>query len=184
MRILIDMDDTIEQLLKGWIAWVNRRYGTETTIEDVKEWDVSKAFPTLTHDEVYDAIYAEDMWETVEPVPGAPEVIKSLKDKGHEIVIVTASPYRALHAKMEKVLFKYFPYITWDDVIITSRKQLIRADMLIDDGVHNLIGGDYIKVLFDSVNNRDYDAEGNGMYRVHNWKEAEELIDRISSGER
>ena len=33
--------------------------------------------------------------------------------------------------------------LTWDQVIVTSRKQLIRGDVLIDDGIHNLEGGQY-----------------------------------------
>lgn len=183
MRILVDMDDTIEQLLKAWVGWVNDKYGTKTTVEDVTEWDVSMAFPGLSRDQVYEALYVDELWDTVEPVPDAPEVLKRLIDKGHEVVIVTASPYRSLSAKMEKVLFRYFPYISWNDVIITSRKQMIRADVLIDDGIHNLEGGEYKKILFDSSNNRQYDAEGNGMVRVYTWKDVEAVIDRMAAEE-
>ena len=60
---------------------------------------------------------------------------------------------------------------------------MIRGDVLIDDGLHNLIGGDYRKILFDSPHNRSFDAEGNGMIRVHNWDEAEQAIAAIEAEE-
>ena len=81
---------------------------------------------------------------------------------------------------MDDLLFRRFPFISWDQVIITSRKQLIKGDVLIDDGIHNLEGGDYIKILMTAPHNRDYDAEGNGMIRVHNWKQIKEVIDQLS----
>ena len=84
---------------------------------------------------------------------------------------------------MEDLLFRWFPFITWDQVIIAKRKQLIRGDVLIDDGIHNLEGGEYIKILMTAPHNRSYDAEGNGMIRVNSWKEIEKVIDGLSAGE-
>ena len=66
-------------------------------------------------------------------------------------------------------------------MIITSRKQLIRGDVLIDDGIHNLEGGDYAKILVTAPHNIDYDAEANGMIRVKDWDEilsAVEMLER------
>lgn len=83
---------------------------------------------------------------------------------------------------MDDLLFRRFPFISWDQVIITSRKQLIKGDVLIDDGIHNLEGGDYIKILMTAPHNRDYDAEANGMIRVYNWKQIEEVINQLSEG--
>ena len=60
---------------------------------------------------------------------------------------------------MNDRLFKYCPCLTWHQVIITSKKKLIRADVLIDDGVHNLEGGPYVKTLMTAPHNRNYNAE-------------------------
>lgn len=72
---------------------------------------------------------------------------------------------------MDSVLFRYFPMFTWNDVIITAHKQLINGDVLVDDGVHNLIGGSYKKLLMTAPHNREFDAESNGMTRVLNWSD-------------
>ncbi len=180
MRILVDMDDTIEQLLRAWLACVNEKYNRNVQYDDIVEWNVAKFYPGLTYEEVYGAILYDEFWDTVEPMPYASEALKHIIDMGHEVYIVTATPYESVYGKMKNHLFKHFPYLTWDNVIITSHKQLIKGDMLIDDGVHNLEGGDYIKVLMTAPNNKSYDAKANGMIRVHNWHEIEELIKSFS----
>ena len=180
MTILIDMDDTIESLLKAWVSGVNKKYGRNVSCEDVTSWDVSSAFPGLTHEQVYAVPLEQGFWKTVEPIPGAAEAIQHFMDAGHEVFIVTATPYESVTEKMTEVLFRYFPFLTWKQLIITSRKQLIRGDVLIDDGVHNLEGGDYVKILMTAPHNRNYDAEANDMIRVHTWPEIEDVIRRIS----
>ncbi len=176
LTILIDMDDTIELLVDAWVDHLNAKYGYNTTVEDVVDWDVTKAFPGLTREQVYSVITEPEFWRSVKPVPGASEVIKGFLDAGHKVYIVTASGHDQVYSKMENVLFKYFPYFTFDDVIITTHKQLIKADILIDDGFHNLVGGDYHKILVDAPYNRQFDAEANGMVRVYNWEEIEREV--------
>ena len=181
MRILVDMDDTIEQLLKAWIRRVDEKYGRHTTLGQMTDWDVTKAYPGLTHEQVYGVTYESGFWKTVEPIPGAAEALKRLMDEGHEVLIVTATPYEHLQEKMGDLLFRCFPFLTWDQVIVTSRKQLIQADVLIDDGVHNLVGGTYRKILFTAPHNIRYDAAANGMTRVSNWAEALSVIDLLAA---
>ena len=180
MTILIDMDDTIESLLKAWVSGVNKKYGRNVSCEDVTSWDVSSAFPGLTHEQVYAVPLEQGFWKTVEPIPGAAEAIERFMAAGHEVFIVTATPYESVTEKMTDVLFRYFPFLSWKQLIITGSKQMIRGDVLIDDGIHNLEGGDYIKILMTAPHNRNYDAEANGMIRVHNWAEIEEVIKQIS----
>ena len=181
MTILIDMDDTIESLLKAWVRGVNSKYGRSVSYEEIDSWDVSLAYPGLTHEQVYAVPLEKGFWKTVEPIPGAAEAMRHFMDAGHEVFIVTATPYESVTEKMSDLLFRYFPFLSWKQLIITSRKQLIRGDVLIDDGVHNLEGGDYIKILMTAPHNRNYDAEANGMIRVHTWAEIEEIIRSISA---
>ncbi|MBR4813702.1 MAG: hypothetical protein IKZ69_07320 [Lachnospiraceae bacterium] len=47
---------------------------------------------------------------------------------------------------------------------------------MIDDGIHNLIGGSYRKILFDAPYNRDFDEKALGIVRVKNWQEIEAEI--------
>ena len=176
MRILVDMDDTIELLLKAWVRGVNERYGRNVSLDEITEWDVSAAFPGLTWEQVYAIPMERGFWKTVEPMPGAAESLRRLMDAGHEVFIVTATPAESVEEKMQDLLFARFPFLSWDQVIITTRKQMICGDVLIDDGVHNLEGGAYRKILMTAPHNRAYDAEANGMIRVHTWAQVEDVI--------
>lgn len=177
LKILIDMDDTIEHLLIAWVDYINKRYGTNVKYEDVTQWDLRVAFPTLTNQQLHSLLEEDDFWKTVKPMEGAAETLQWMMDQGHEVYIVTASAYRTIRPKMEHVLFKYFPFLTWDNVIITKHKQMIRGDILIDDAPHNHIGGRYLKVLMDAPHNQSFNAEQNGMCRIKNWNDAKSIIE-------
>lgn len=180
LTILVDMDDTIEGLVDAWVRWLNTYNGTSVQRNDITDWEITSFFPQLTAEEVYAPLEVNDFWKTVRPFEDAQKYLQRLISDGHKVFIVTASDYRTLPSKMENVLFKYFPMFTWNDVIITSHKQLVKGDVLVDDGVHNLLGGDYEKLLMDAPHNRSFDAEKNGMKRVMNWQEAYTQICEIS----
>lgn len=181
LTVLIDMDDTIENLCEVWVNYLNERYGTDVLLNDVREWDITKAFPTLSRGEIFEPLCEECLWKRITPLPGAVENIQKLIDDGHKVVIVTTSHPDTISMKLNNVLFKYFPYFTCDDVIITSQKQLVKGDILIDDAPHNLENGDYLKLLFDAPHNQSYDETNEDMIRVHNWNEAYDAVNCIAN---
>ena len=177
--ILIDIDDTIENLLEVWCDLLNKTYKTNINYEDVTDWDVSKFFPELTKSQVYSPLESLEIWKNIRPKDGAVKYVKKLINDGFEVFLCTSTSYKNIKPKFEFVK-KYFPYIKWKNVIVTSNKQMINADCLVDDGVHNLEGGTYIKILMTAPHNRKYNAKENGMYRVGNWREVYELIKELS----
>lgn len=94
--------------------------------------------------------------------------------------IVTATDYRSIKWKFDCLIRRYFPFVPWSNLIVASKKQMVRGDVLLDDGVHNLIGGAYRKLLMGAPHNRAYDAEENGMQRVRTWEEAYRMIAEIN----
>ena len=78
--------------------------------------------------------------------------------------------------KLNNVLFRYFPYLTTKDVIITSQKQLVCGDVMIDDAPHNLEGGKYFSILVTAPHNRAYDATANGFVRADRWDEIYNIV--------
>ena len=181
MVVLIDADGVLEDLSQKWVIWLNEIYGTSVRYEDLTEWDMTAAFPTLTREQVYRIDHDEDFYSRLEPIPGAVEAVKRLLDDGHVVYVVTTTPYQAVKAKLERAIFPYFPFLTWKNIIITCDKHLIRGDVLIDDGVHNLLGGDYRKILVTAPYNKDFDAEGNGMIRASSWEEIYQAVSAVAA---
>ena len=77
---------------------------------------------------------------------------------------------------MKGLLFRYFPFIDWDHVIISSRKQMIRGDVLVDDAPHNLEDFEGNRILMDAPHNRSCRAALKNILRVHGWQEVYDII--------
>lgn len=180
MTILVDADGVLENLTYELPALLNRKYGFAVKFEDIRGWGLANSFPELTQEQIASAELEESLYERIRPIPGAPEYLKKLIDDGHSVYVVTNTPYEAISLKMKKVMERFFPFLPWSNFILTAKKQMIKGDFLIDDGVHNLEGGDYGKLLFDAPCNWDYDATTNGMIRVSSWEEIYRIITGIS----
>ena len=181
LTILVDMDDVLEHLVPAWIAWLNERHGTSVKEEDMVEWELEKVFPMLTHSQVWEPLEYAEFWDTVRPVKDAAKTVYQLMADGHEVYVVTHAPLYTIVPKIERVLFRYFPFIDMRHVIFARNKQMIRGDILIDDGPHNLIDSNYISILMDRPHNRNFDNKSFHIIRVHNWQEIYELVCRIAN---
>lgn len=180
LKILVDIDGVMNNFTEVWAQRLDELYGTGIAYEDIKEWDMMETYTMLTREQLYAPILCDDFYGRLKPVSGAARFLKRLIDDGHEIFIVTHTDYQVVPVKMREFLFINYPFITWDDVILTAHKQMIRGDVLIDDGMCNLIGGDYVKLLYDAPYNRNFDAAKNGMTRVYDWEQIYMLISRMS----
>lgn len=176
------MDETIEGLVPAWVDWLNEKHGLNVAYNDVTDWDMTKFFPEISKAEVYKPLLSgEEFWENVKVYPDAVYNIRMLKEDGHKVYIVTASDYRTIQVKMETVLFKNFPFLRWEDVIVTSNKQIIECDVMVDDGYHNLEGGKYFKILLDKTYNRNLtDEQEHSLVRCSGWYSIYDTIKTVS----
>ena len=183
LTILVDMDDTIENLLDSWLHFLNVEYGYHVTPDDITSWYIDEAYPELTQWQVYAPLFTKKLWKDVKPKWDAVKYLQMLKEDGHEIYITTSSNFKTIHTKVESVLHRYFPFIDDLHVIVATNKQMLRGDVMIDDAPHNLVNGEYDKILMNAPHNRSYNAELYGMTRVNNWKEVYERISELSEEE-
>lgn len=173
--ICIDMDDTIEDLLTAWLTWLNTKYGYSVSSDQVTVWGMEKLYPTLTYTQIFEPLSDKAFWRTVKPLPEAQQYLQKLIDAGQDIYIVTSAKYDTVRPKIEECLLKYFPMIDYHKIIIAYNKQMIKCDILIDDGIQNLINGDYYKILVDAPYNQNI-PEGLNCKRVFSWAEIYQTI--------
>ena len=184
MVILVDMDDTIEHLLEAWCNYLNHKYGLSVVAKDVKNWDLRLAFPELEREQILEPLSLREFWITVAPKSDAIKYLQQLHDDGDEIYIVTAATIESIKFRFDYIIKRYFPYISWDQVIVASNKQMIAGDVLIDDGPHNLIGGRYEKILMDAPHNQLFEAEEKGIIRAKTWEDVYKDIQEIKCKKR
>ena len=128
---------------------MNKEHNTSVCVDDIDDWNIHQFFPELTRYQVFEPLFCGEFWDTVKPKKDAVYYVRKLKEDGFQIFICTNTNYKTLKEKMECVLFKHFDFLSWNDVIVTTNKQIIDADILVDDAVHNLIGGKYKGILFE-----------------------------------
>ena len=167
----IDMDDVLTDLLTPWVAELNALSETKLSAADISLWEIEQLYPHISRQDVFDVLNKDSFWASVQPAEMADGFITALLAHGYDIRIVTSSHYKNIEAKMSR-FFELFPMLSWKQVVVTSHKQDIKLDILVDDAPHNLIGGDYRKVLMAKPHNARYDAEANGMYRARDLMDA------------
>ena len=180
--ILIDMDDTIENLLEAWIDCVNCRYNKDIKLSNILHWDISKDIFDISKDDIFSILYEDRFWNTVKPKEDAIIYIKKLIDDGNQIYIVTNSNYQTLKAKMDNVLFRYFPYISPEQLIICKDKHLIKGDFIVDDYEENLLSSSIKhKILFNTYRNshNDFKEFEHNIIRAYSWEDIYHIIKSI-----
>lgn len=156
MVVLTDMDDVLTNFCEVWIQVLNDTYGTSVKHSDITDWKIQQFFPELTKEEVFAPLARTDIWDLMEPIEDSVDVLKTLQSEGHSLYIATSSNYKSIKEKIDKLVNKYFPFISHKGVIMLQNKQLLNGDFLIDDGMHNLMGGLYRKILFTQPHNQKY----------------------------
>lgn len=190
MRILLDFDDVCNDLLPAWLKFLNDKYNSDIKVEDITDWDMAKCtYPKLpvyedgSHPYIYEPLYYPEFWDTVAPKEGAIEGIKKLMET-NEVFITTASHYATIGPKVERCMMKHFPYLDWKQIISISNKEMLKADVLIDDNHDNV--EKFIQnnpygygIIFDALYNRyPFDTNPfNKEIRVYNWNEILSKID-------
>lgn len=182
--ILTDMDDVMEDLCKNWLELLkflqrNNPDYIHKSDKDLKSWDITKHFPMLTVDEVFAPLNTDIIFDLIRPLPNSVEILKKWNDLDDvNLYILTSSHYSSIAPK-RAFLKKYFPYINWNQVIISPKKQMIKGDILIDDYEGNLIGGDYSGILFYQPHNASFDvSQYSNITRAKDWKDVDGILEQ------
>lgn len=99
----VDIDDTIFDIRESSLAIINKRYGTNFNIDDIREFRYVQAFLKKRghtdekieafRDEIYRSVNDEHrVYRDSTVIPGAVEVLNGLHRAGHKVYILTSRP--------------------------------------------------------------------------------------------
>ena len=167
--IAIDMDDTIADLLFDWVGIVNKEENEQVLLSDIKCWNIDKYFKC--NKKVFSYL-KYDLFRNLSVIKGSQDVIKKLVDRYEVYIVTTATSHtHSLSAKVEW-LKEHFDFIPTSNIVLCGNKSIIKADIMVDDGIHNLEVFEGRKLLFDAPHNRTCKK----FERVVSWKEIEQLL--------
>lgn len=155
LKIAIDLDGVIWDLVPPWVARYNELYNDNILVEEITDYDMSKVLKKATPDQIFNILEEEGFWNKVYPFEHSFEYLKKLNDE-YEVYVATKTYYSTFCHKVSR-LIELFPFLNPNQVICINNKQLLKVDYLVDDYVNNLIGGTYGKIIIDAPYNRDID---------------------------
>ncbi len=177
MRLLLDMDGVLANLLAKWLATYNRDHDDAIGEDDLKSWGIWQ-WVKIGH-RIFDYLHEPHWFLDLEPMPGAIDGVQSLVNSGHEIFVVTAVPLASptgLHDK-SRWLEQHFPMIPRHHLIAAQRKDLVAGDLLLDDSPEHIDAFPGITVLYDHPYNRTFKSD----HRVTSWPAFVTLIDTLAA---
>ena len=135
MTIFIDIDDTISNFAEVLLKYLNNKNNTSYNIKEITSWNwICEKFNNPWE------VISEVFWEEVNIIEEAKNFIKKRLEKNDEIYLVSATFIdNNLPIKIEKTIEKLDNLIDKNHIIITNNKTLLCGDIMIDDGIHNLI---------------------------------------------
>jgi uncharacterized HAD superfamily protein len=195
MNIGIDIDDTISNTYERLVSDVYK-YAEDVLKRKIEpNYLVNHAYYNLPatwnfsieEDKYFWNNYFADIIKNVTPKDDAAQVIKTLKEKGHNIILITAR-IEVENADVTEITKNWLKEngIIFDKLIVNVNDKLEMAkkeniSIFIDDNIRNcsmVASSGYIKTyMFTTVANMHYENEN--IKRVNSWKEIYDEIKDI-----
>lgn len=177
--IAVDMDGVLYDLLTPWLSEYNEIFNDDLSPEQVKTYELSQ-YTKCDRESLCYILEREDFWDSIVLYDGVYESIERLcKNKNIDLVIATATSYKTAVPKFQK-LFQLLPMLNEKNLVITSRKELLDVDILIDDWENNLkklaVSKNKMPILITQNYNKDFPNAEYGIIRCENLLEAVNLI--------
>lgn len=167
MRVLVDMDEVVCDFVGEFCKRVGRKR------EEVTTFDVSDCLG-IERKRFCEVISDPTFFRSLDPIEGALDGLKAVRDAGHELVVVTTisdDVTGSYDAKLDWLK----AHLPWFDVhtsfVTAKRKSLVRGDLLLDDNVKNLRKFPGVAVAMARPWNVEFDGA-----RVDSWPQFVDLL--------
>lgn len=171
LRIAIDMDDVMADASASILQLYNNEFSTNFKDEDFTE----KSFYEVAGDnylQIRPKLFEKGFFRNLSVKDKAIEVVEGLNAKYEVFIVSAAMEFPNSLFEKHQWLEEYFPYLSWKQIVLCGDKNIINADIMIDDHEKNLKNFNGEKLLFDAMHNRTLV----GYKRVHNWNEVAQIL--------
>lgn len=109
MKIGVDIDDTKVDFVGNYILFFNQTYNKDLKREDFKTYSFNQTIGGTIEDSIkmINQFYESKLFKEMVPLPNSVEIIKSLKQAGYELFVITSRP-NFIKAETEKFIDKFF----------------------------------------------------------------------------
>lgn len=93
-RIYVDIDDVLSQTIECLIDLLEQTHARRVDVEEVRHFHLERSFG-LSQTEIHafmERAHADEVIESIAPIPGATQVLSDWVEIGHEVRLVTGRP--------------------------------------------------------------------------------------------
>ena len=168
-RIAIDMDGVIADVYSQFITLHAKEFGQIKKVEEVYGIAESIAFENALQ-----YVRQTGFFINAPVIEHCQRVMLKLSE--HYKIFIVSAAMEFPNSLVEKQLWlnTHFPFIGWQQMVFCGSKEIIKADIMIDDHFKNLNFFNGETILYTQPHNKLAD---NGKHkRVDNWLEIEHLL--------
>ena len=152
IKVALDLDGVIWDLVNPWIAIYNQRYNDVVKYSDILEYDLTKSCTKASKNDLMNILREKRFWNNVFPFSYSYSYLEQLNNT-FELYIATATNHETAEEKLNRFL-TLFPFIKHEQIICIYNKKLLNVDWLVDDCEANLVSGNFNKIILDAPYNR------------------------------
>jgi len=169
-RIAVDMDGVLADVFEQFLDWDEREHGSRQLRENLmgqKELEVFRNARTY--------LYTEKFFRSLKVMQDSQEVLKRIHDHYDLYIVSAATEFPQSLPEKQEWLLEHFPFISWEKIVFCGSKQIIDADIMIDDHFKNLdhFNGE-LTLLYSQPHNAL--ADPGRHRRVETWREIESIL--------
>ncbi len=168
-RILVDMDGVLADVYSRFFELHEEETGQCLSVKEIAGLLEAEAFPNQRK-----WVAEPGFFRSVPVMPGSIEGLKLLNDNFRVIVVSLATEFPNSLTDKQLWLHDHFPFIGWQQILFCGDKNIIKADIMIDDHIKNL---DHFKgqtIMFSQPHNML--LKNTRHERVNSWTEIEKIL--------
>lgn len=134
MRIGVDADEVVIDLLTHWLRLYNSDYDDNLTPNDITGWDLALFVKPECGVKIYDYLELPDLYVDCDLIPGAQDAVFRLREAGHDVVTITAK-----HNPSKLDLLQRWGIVrSQASYIVEKDKWKVPVDVLVDDNYETI----------------------------------------------
>jgi 5'-nucleotidase len=172
LRIAVDMDEVIADAFSKHLSDYNQRVGANLTPEMVSKQGLSALIPAELREDYHAVPHVDGFFADLKVMEGSQEALLELS-RNHDVYITSAAmEVPGSFADKFQWMETHFPFIPPSRIVFCGAKEIVNADVLIDDRSRHFKGFRGTGILFTAPHNVNEAAP----LRANNWNDVLEIL--------
>jgi len=163
------MDGVLADVYSRFFELHENEFGVRLTTPEIIGLKEAEAFPNQLK-----WVNTPGFFRTIPVMPGSNHGLKKLNDNYEVIVVSMATEFPESLTDKQLWLMENFPFISWKQMVFCGCKNIINADIMIDDHPKNLDNFDGKTIIFTQPHNMNLNDHRHR--RVNSWAEIEKIL--------